>query len=167
MGILPGAGGTQRLPRLIGVEAALQIILSGEAVDVDRAVVLGLVRLATSDLIGVAADLALHTAEHGIERPFEQVASLPPGAVSQYYFAAHVAALKRRSPAAVKCVEAVRMSVELPMRDGLGRELEIFKELVESPESRALQYGFFSERAAGRIEGMPRITPGVLAKPSR
>jgi 3-hydroxyacyl-CoA dehydrogenase len=160
LGILPGAGGTQRLPRLIGAEAALEIILSGEPVDVDRATTLGLVRLATSDLIGVATDLALHTAEYGIERPFEHVASLPMGVVSQYYFAAQVAGLKRRSPAAVKCVEAVRNSVELPMREGLRRELEIFKELIQTSESRALQYGFFSERAAGRIDGMPRVVPG-------
>lgn len=111
-------------------------------------VALGLIRLATRDLIGVAADLALHTAGHGIERPFEQVASLPAGVVSQYHFAGQVAGLKRRSPAAVKCVQAVRMSVELPMRDGLLRELGIFKELVQSPESRALQYGFFSGKNA-------------------
>src|ERR1700722_16035248 len=71
LGVLPGAGGTQRLPRLIGVQAALEMILSGEPVDVEQAALLGLVRLATSNLISVAADLALHTAEHGIERPFE------------------------------------------------------------------------------------------------
>jgi hypothetical protein len=72
--------------------------------------------------------------------------------------AAAITGLMHRSPAAVKCVEAVRMSVELPMRDGLRREIEIFKELVQSPESRALQYGFFSERAAGRKRGsgLPR-----------
>jgi 3-hydroxyacyl-CoA dehydrogenase len=48
----------------------------------------------------------------------------------------------------------------LPMREGLRRELEIFKELIQTSESRALQYGFFSERAAGRIDGMPRVVPG-------
>jgi 3-hydroxyacyl-CoA dehydrogenase len=158
LGILPGAGGTQRLPRLIGVDEALGIIGSGEPIDANRAAALGLVQIASSDLMCVATELALSQAERGIERPLNDFASLATGAVSEYYFAGKIAALKRRSPAAVGCVEAVRSSVELPLVDGLRRELAIFKELVQSPESRALQYGFFSERAAGRIEGLAGTT---------
>jgi 3-hydroxyacyl-CoA dehydrogenase len=158
LGLLPGAGGTQRLPRIIGVKAALSLILSGEPIGLEEAAAAGLVEVAVGDLIRNAAELAIQIAARGIAKAVDRPAYLPPDASKERYFAAQLAALKRPRPAAVKCVQAVRMSVELPLREGLRREFEFFRELMQTPESQALRYAFLSDRAANRIDGVARDT---------
>ncbi len=152
LGLLPGAG-TQRLTRAIGVVSALQMILSGDRVDAQAAVHLGLTRLAQSgDLLCQAHGLAREAVARDLRPRLRDVpVHLPGGREAGEFFDAQVAALRSVLPAQVKCVAAVRAATELPFDEGVKRELLLFKELLASPESKALRHAYFSERAATRI----------------
>ena len=159
LGILPGAGGTQRLPRAIGVADALTLITTGEVFDCARAAALGLTAIAPGELLPSAIELARQVAgNRDMPRISRQKAMLPAGETVDAYFAKRLAALRRPGPAMRRCVDAVRLSVEMPFAEALRREFDFFKELVETPESKALQYAFFSERLAARIAGAGKDT---------
>jgi len=167
LGVLPGAGGTQRLPRAIGVEAALDMIVSGSAIDAAKAVALGLATAGEGDLVAAARMVATQAAAasaagRAIPRLSQAPATLPAGVTADVFFAERLARLKRALPAPKACVEAVRAAVELPLAEGRQREWALFKELVVTTESKALQYSFFSERAAARIADLP---PDTVVRP--
>ncbi len=156
LGLLPGAGGTQRLPRLIGVAAALPLILSAETIDARRAAHLG---------IGILSDPAslLHVAEQELRRleglsAVERVAPPPswsaPDEEKIAAIDAIAAKLPRATPAEQGVIAAIRAAVELPLEDGLCREIEIFRDLIQTSEARALQYAFFGDRTASRIDSV-------------
>jgi 3-hydroxyacyl-CoA dehydrogenase len=152
LGLLPGAGGTQRLPRIIGVRAAFKMIISGDTVKASEAIRLGLGSAATGDLlaaaIGEAERLATGT---GTSHPHEAPDWNEPRLALEAELAAAVDARKPRSRAESAIVDAIRAAIQLPMTAGLVREFEIFRELIQSPEAKALQYSFFSERTAARV----------------
>ncbi len=162
LGILPGAGGTQRLPRLIGVPKALEMIVSGDPIGAAEAKAAGLIdEIIEGDLLAGAIAFAEGVAE---ERPLPRVRDLTIDKAkvdpSIFEKAAKGAIAKSRGGrAGVRCVEAVKAAVELPFDAGLKRERELFEEAVASTESAALRHIFFAERQAAKIPDVPPDTP--------
>ncbi len=164
LGILPGAGGTQRLPRMVGVETALNMIVSGAP---RTAEALKGTALFDAMLDGDVLEGALAFARQVVaeRRPLKRVRDIRidfPDADAFFQFArTSVAAIAKNYPAPLKCIDAVAAAVSLPFDEGLRRERELFSILVESPESKALRHAFFAERAAGKIPG---IVEGTQAR---
>ena len=164
LGLVPGAGGTQRLPRLIGLENALNMIVSGEAVKSEMlAAAPGqklIDKLIDGDLIAGAIAFASEVAD---KRPLPLVRSLKvtyPNADAYLQFARNtVGAMSRNLPAPLRCIEAVAASISLPFDAGMRKEREIFVSLMMTPESKALRHAFFAERAASKIPDVPADTP--------
>ena len=168
IGLLPGAGGTQRLPRALGVEPALNMIVSGEAVESQ---LLALVpgqklfdKISSGDLMSEALDFAETViARHADGSPLPRVRDLKarhaePDAYFQ--FARNmVAAQAKHFPAPLRCLEAVAASVYKPFDEGIKAEREGFVALMMTPESKALRHAFFAERATSKIPDVPEDTP--------
>jgi 3-hydroxyacyl-CoA dehydrogenase len=162
LGLMPGAGGTQRLPRLIGVEAALNMIVSGEAVPSEKLAGTALFdELIEGDLLAGALAFAGKVIAEG--RPLKRARDIKPSLANAegfFQFARNtVAAVAKNYPAPLKCVDAVAASVSLPFDEGIRLERELFLQLMQSPESRALRHTFFAERAAAKIPDVPEDTP--------
>src|SRR6202035_6087665 len=141
LGLLPGAGGTQRLPRLVGPEKALQRIVPGEPIDATEAREDGIIdEIVDGDLTAAAIDFARRVVREG--RPLRLVRDREEKLVGEG-FADAAEALTRRlrgreAPAA--CVAAVRNAIVLPFDQGLHRESELFRELVAGDQSRAQRH---------------------------
>jgi len=164
LGLLPGAGGTQRLPRLVGPEKALKMIVTGEPISAADALADGIVdEIVEGDLIPAAIAFARRVTAEG--RPLRLVRNRD-GKLSAEGFADAAEALTRRlrgreAPAA--CIEAVRNAIVLPFDEGLRREGELFRKLVAGDQSKAQRHIFFAEREAARVPDMPE---GVTPRPS-
>jgi 3-hydroxyacyl-CoA dehydrogenase len=162
LGILPGAGGTQRLPRLVGVPKALEMIVSGDPIGAAQAKEIGLVNeIVAGDLLEGALAFAAQVA---IRRPLPRVrdVEVDKTKVDAALFAKatkDATARARGGQAPLRCIEAVKASVELPFDAGLKRERELFDEAVKSTESAALRHIFFAERTAAKIPDVPADTP--------
>jgi 3-hydroxyacyl-CoA dehydrogenase len=157
LGVLPGAGGTQRLPRLIGIDPALQLIVSGTVIDAHRAQELGIARWVAGDLLDVARSDALSLVGKAIPRVSDLTAQLRAGESAATYFSAQRAALRQRLPAPLACIDAVELTLTESVSAGSRREFALFRDLIQTPESKALRYAFFSDRAAGKP---PTALPG-------
>jgi 3-hydroxyacyl-CoA dehydrogenase len=159
LGLLPGAGGTQRLPRLVGPEKALQMIVTGEPIGAADARADGIIdEIVEGDLIAAAIDFARRIVREG--RPLRLVRDREEKLIGEG-FADAAEALTRRlrgreAPAA--CVEAVRNAIVLPFEEGLKRESELFRRLVAGDQSKAQRHIFFAEREAAKVPGMPEGT---------
>jgi 3-hydroxyacyl-CoA dehydrogenase len=164
IGLVPGAGGTQRLPRVLGVETALNMIVSGEAVKSEQLAALAgqklFDRMADGDVLDEAIKLAGEVAD---KRPLPLVRELKavhPNPDGYFEFARNtVKAVARNFPAPAKCVDAVEASVKRRFDDGLAYEREIFLGLMMTPECKALRHAFLAERAASKIPDVPEDTP--------
>jgi 3-hydroxyacyl-CoA dehydrogenase len=161
LGLLPGAGGTQRLPRLIGLEAALNMIVSGAPVPAAKFEGTPLVdALVPGDLLAGAVAFAEKAVADKL--PLKRVRDLKvkaPGAEAFLQFARNtVGATSKNFPAPLKCVEAVAASVGKPFDEGMKFEREQFMALMTTPESRALRHIFNAERAATKISDVPEDT---------
>ncbi|MFD1556198.1 3-hydroxyacyl-CoA dehydrogenase NAD-binding domain-containing protein [Paraburkholderia silviterrae] len=162
LGILPGAGGTQRLPRAIGLEAALNMIVSGAPVPSEKLANAGLFdAMAQGDLLEEAVAFARKAADKQGPHPLVRNRKIEhPNAEGFLQFSRNtVAAMSKNYPAPVKCVDAVAAGVKQGFDKGLAFERECFLELVQTPESRALRHAFFGERAASKIPDVPSSTP--------
>jgi 3-hydroxyacyl-CoA dehydrogenase len=162
LGLIPGAGGTQRLPRLIGAQAALGMIVSGDPVSSRKAQELGLVdRVVGEDrLVEEAIAFAREIASQ-VPRRTGELAITPAPEVFERF----VADMGRKiqgldAPAA--CIEAIRAATELPLADGLALERALFPKLLDGAQSKALRHLFFAERTAAKIEGLPK---GIALRP--
>ena len=156
LGLLPGAGGTQRLPRLVGVARALDMIVSGDPIGADAALAAGLVDrvVPEAELLAGAVAFARDAAARGApRRTGEREAQGGVAAVDAFTAAKGRALGGRDAPAA--CIRAVRGAVELPLADGLAQERRLFVDLLGGAQSKALRHAFFAERAANKIEGLP------------
>ena len=158
LGLLPGAGGTQRLPRVAGVERALNMIVSGNPLRAEELRGTALFdALAGGDLRAAALDLArtLIAAGRGPQRVRDLKIRMP-NAEGYLQFARNtVKGLAGPYPAPPACVEALTAALKEPFEAGLKRERELFVTLMASPESAALRHIFQAERAASHINGMP------------
>ena len=162
LGLLPGAGGTQRLPRAIGLEAALNMIVSGATVPARQLEGTALFD-AVVDGDPVPAALALADKVVADNLPRKRLRDLKvkdPQAEAFLQFARNtVAATSKNLPAPLTCVEAVAMCLNKPFDEALRLERELFMGLMTTPESRALRHVFASERAAAKIPDLPEGTP--------
>jgi 3-hydroxyacyl-CoA dehydrogenase len=165
LGLLPGAGGTQRLPRAIGVERALNMIVSGKPLRAeelrDTALLDGVVA-ADQDLHAAAVEFAraLVAGGRGPKRLRDLPLSLPEAEAYLQFARTAVTAAAGAYPAPPACVQAVLAAAKGPFEAGLKRERELFVTLMASPESAALRHVFQAERAAARIAGVPEHTAG-------
>jgi 3-hydroxyacyl-CoA dehydrogenase len=161
LGIIPGAGGTQLLPRLVGVEKGLSMILSGDPIPAKDALAAGLVdEIIEGDLVKGAVAFAKKVIAE--KRPLRHVRDLDdkiaPFRASPDKFneaAANVSKKSRGLEAPLAAIEAVRAAVTLPVDEGLKRERELFAKLVVGEQSKAQRYIFFAEREAAKIPDMP------------
>ncbi len=161
LGLLPGAGGTQRLPRVIGLEPALNMIVSGQPLAAQSFDGTALVdAIIEGDLI--AGALAFAEKVLAEPRPLRRVRDLKvnqPDADAFLQFARNtVAAASKNFPAPLRCVEAVAASLK-PFDEGLQIERNLLLGLKQTPESRALRHVFQAERAASKVPGLPEGTP--------
>jgi len=164
LGILPGAGGTQRLPRAIGVEAALNMIVSGEPVKSELLAQIPGQKLFDRVIEGDLMEGALaFAAEIAAVRPLPMVRDSKckhPDGDAYFGFARNtVKAMSRNFPAPARCVDCVEQATKAKFEDGLKYEREAFAALMVTPESKALRHAFFAERAASKIPDVPESTP--------
>ncbi|HET7543862.1 MAG TPA: enoyl-CoA hydratase-related protein [Polyangiaceae bacterium] len=156
LGILPGAGGTQRLPRLIGVGPALDLILSGTPISAAQAQRLGVLDELTADGL---PEFALAFARRALleRRAHRRASALSATLDAPGLFAAYETRTAQRWRgflAPFRCIAAVRAALELPFGEGLLRERELFRELMASPESKAQRHVFFGEREVAKVPGL-------------
>ena len=166
IGLIPGAGGTQRLPRLLGVEPALNLIVSGETVPSERLAQLPgqrlFDRLATSaaNLLDEALALAREVAD---VRPLPRVRDLPcqhPQGDAYFQFARNmVKAGSRHFPAPPLAVDAVEQATKKSFAEGAAFERQTFLNLMATPECKALRHVFAAQRAAAKVPDVPDDTP--------
>ena len=163
LGLLPGAGGTQRLPRLIGVQAALPLMMTGDPVGAAKAAELGAVdHVVQDDLLKEAIAFTEKLLVEGA--PLRRLCDveIDPVSVPKNYYDDFRAANARRmrgyfSPGRI--ISAVQAAVEMPFEIGMKRERELFTECMQSPESVALRHVFFAERQAAKMAGLAKDTP--------
>ena len=162
LGILPGAGGTQRLPRVIGVEAALPMIVTGDPIPAKKAQELGLIDKIVgegsleADAIAFAKEVAGRSDHPVSSRRTDKIGGTDP-AVFDRFRQEHARRLKGfEAPEA--CIQAVKAATELPFAEGIRKERELFMKLVSGTQSAALRHNFFAERAAAKIDDLPADT---------
>ena len=170
LGLLPGAGGTQRLPRVIGVEAALPIIVTGDPIPAKQAASLGLVDKVVgedsleADAIAFAREVAGRSTHPVASRRTDKLAdAIKDPEVFDRFRRDHARKL-RGFEAPEACIQAVKAAVELPFEEGIKKERELFVKLVTGEQSRALRHVFFAERAAAKIDDLPSDTPVLPIK---
>ncbi|HET6923684.1 MAG TPA: enoyl-CoA hydratase-related protein, partial [Anaeromyxobacteraceae bacterium] len=161
LGILPGAGGTQRMPRAVGLEIALNMIVSGASVPSQELAKAGLFdEVVEGDLLAGARAFAERVAGRRPLPMLRDRAVTHPTPQAFLGFARNtVRAAAKDLPAPVKCVDALEAAVSRPFEEGVRVEQELFLHLMQTPESRALRHAFFAERAASKIPDVPENTP--------
>ena len=163
LGLLPGAGGTQRLPRVAGIEAALTMITSGNPIPAAQAAALGLVdEVVPGDLLDGAVAYAERLVAEGrplrkISEMQDKVAGVAPAVFDESRKG--LARSARGFEAPQRCVDAVQAAATLPFAEGLKRERALFAGLMQGAQSKAQIHVFFSEREATKIPDVPKETP--------
>ena len=164
IGLIPGAGGTQRLPRVLGLETALNMIVSGEAVKSELLASQPGQKLfdkvIEGDLIAGAVAFAQEAAGKPLPTLVRDLKVSHPNRDAYIQFARNmVKGMSKNFPAPAKCVDAVEYSLTRKFDDGMAGELEIFLGLMNTPEAKALRHAFLGERAASKIPDVPESTP--------
>ena len=170
LGILPGAGGTQRLPRVVGVEEALPIIVKGDPISAKQAEKIGLIDKIVgedsleADAIAMANEVAGKSDHPKSGHRNDKIAEAAANPAVFEEFKQKNARRMRGFEAPIACIEAVKAAVELPLEEGLKKERELFGKLVSGTQSAALRHVFFAERAANKIDDVPADTPKIPIK---
>lgn len=161
LGLFPGAGGTQRVPRLASVETAIELMGHGNPVGALQAAESGLIdEVVEGDLRTEALAYVARLQNDGA--PLRRASELEVAPVDAAVFEASKAQFAKRARgqiAPLKMVEAVQAATSLPFRKGLARERELFRELMSGPQSAAMRHLFFAEREAAKIKGLERDLP--------
>ena len=163
LGLLPGAGGTQRLPRLVGVQTALPMIMSGDPVTAEAAEQMGAVdHVVNGDLLVQALEYAEMLLDEGKQPRRLSDIQIEPASVPENYYSEFRALHARKNRgyfAPERIISAVQAAVGGSFEEGMQRERDLFMECMQSPESAALRHIFFAERQAGKVDGLERDTP--------
>lgn len=169
LGLLPGAGGTQRLPRLVGVRNALDMIVGGDPVPAATALDMGILDAVEDGESALEAGLrfAERVRTEGlparpVSRRDEKIAGTDPAVFADYR-----AGLAKRAAALFsphRCVDAVEAAATLPFEEGLKRERDLFRACMDSPQRAGLIHAFFAEREAAKVPGLPAGTPTRLIR---
>jgi len=163
LGILPGAGGTQRVPRVAGVKAALEMITSGDPISAKKAGEMGLIDevLGSEDLQKEALAYARELVNSGAKLKRIRDINIDPATIEPGFFDNYrkqVAKRARGQIAQDRIVSCVEAAVGQPIDAGLEVERKMFMELVSSPQSKAMRHAFFAEREAAKIKDLPKDT---------
>ncbi|HTK76373.1 MAG TPA: 3-hydroxyacyl-CoA dehydrogenase NAD-binding domain-containing protein [Gemmataceae bacterium] len=166
IGLIPGAGGTQRLPRLAGVAKAAEMCAGGEPVKAPDALAAGILdKLIDGDLLKKAVAYAREVAAKGPPRKTrdlkEKLGSLAANAVILAAVREQVKKKARGLTAPFKAVDAIEASLTLPFAEGVKREAELFRECLFSDQSKALIHVFFAEREVPKVPGIAKDTPRI------
>ncbi|TCR70387.1 3-hydroxyacyl-CoA dehydrogenase NAD-binding domain-containing protein [Bosea sp. BK604] len=168
LGLIPGAGGTQRLPRLIGGAKAFAMMLSGESVSAEEGLALGLVDgVIAGDLLDAACAVAEMLAANGKPVPISAKTDRLNAAERGDFELVAKSALEKAAemPNVAALVESVRNAFDLPFEQGLAAERALFVKLIADERSKALRYVFFAEREAARVPGIDAsVKPRPLAR---
>ncbi len=160
LGLLPGAAGTQRLPRIAGASLALDMIITGRPIDAGRALEAGVIdQIVKTDLLDGAIAVAEQRAEQ--DAPVRRISDMQvdPATAPETLFQDARESLRRRptgNPAPERIIQCVEAAVNRPFAEGVQVEAQLFQECRESRESAALRYRFFAEREAAKIPGLPK-----------
>ncbi len=166
LGLLPGAGGTQRLPRLVPVEKALEMITSGRQIGAKEAIEIGLI-----DKITEADDLRIAGLEYAQEL-IEKRAQVQPiskrsanSAAPQLFetYRNRLAQKARGQIAPQKCIDAIEGAINLPFKEGQAQERALFQKLMQSDQRSALIHAFFAERQVGKLPEIEDVNPLNIA----
>ncbi|MEN3297513.1 MAG: 3-hydroxyacyl-CoA dehydrogenase [Burkholderiales bacterium] len=162
LGLLPGAGGTQRLPRLVGLETAVDMIVGGNPVAALKLKDTALLdAVCDGDLLSEAIGFAQQVVAQN--KPLKKVRDIAiehaGGEAFLQSAREKIAAANKRFPAPFKCVDAIAAALSKPFDEGMKIEREMFLSLLASAESRALRHAFTAERAAAKIPDVPSDTP--------
>jgi len=162
LGTIPGATGTQRLPRLTGLKPALDMIVSGDLVPAARALELGIIEAIEDDPVEAAAEIALARPPKKLREDDSRIGEIPDGFFDDYKKG--MARRWRGFEARFKAVDAVAKIV-LPYDEAVEAERAVFRECQGTPEARAMRHVFFSDRQAARHPSIPKDTPaGTVEK---
>ncbi len=162
LGIIPGAGGTQRLPRLAGVSKAVEMCAFGEPIDAKSALASGIIdKIVDGDLLTGAVEFAKEVAAKPVVRTRDRNEKLADNAGNTATFAVareQARKTKRGQTAPLAAIDAVEAATKLSFDDGIAREAEIFRVCLFSVQSKALIHAFFGERAVSKIPDVPKET---------
>jgi len=158
LGIIPGAEGTQRLPRLVGIERALDMCVSGKPLNATEALAAGLIdQVIDGDLVEGAAEFARRAARGRKTRERSERLGSPESNVRFYVGARQLAAkIRRHQEAPLRAIDAIEAAAALPFDEGCRRERELFAQCVAGDQAKALIHAFFAERAAAKIPGVEK-----------
>ncbi|HEY1240991.1 MAG TPA: 3-hydroxyacyl-CoA dehydrogenase NAD-binding domain-containing protein [Bryobacteraceae bacterium] len=166
LGIIPGAEGTQRLPRLVGIAAAIEMCVSGKPIPAAQALSLGLIdRIIEGDLHAGAVAFAREMADRPHPKTRERQEKLGSAAANAALFAAgrdQARKIRRNQTAPLAAIDALEAAAALPFAEGCRKERELITECLASDQCRALIHAFFAERAVAKI---PDIGKDVAAIP--
>jgi 3-hydroxyacyl-CoA dehydrogenase len=162
LGIIPGAEGTQRLPRLVGVAAAVEMCVTGKPVKAPEALRLGLIdKVIDGELLAGAVSFASNVAGKPVRKTRERNEKLGSAAENAPIFAAgraQAGKIRRNQTAPLAVLEALEAATTLPFEEGCRKEREIVRKVLAGDQAKAMIHVFFAERAVARVPGIPKDT---------